>query len=169
MIVVELDLSTVDTALLIAAEDSTAQKVTLIVIGLILATLALAVLTVWYYRITDPGPRPAAGGQDPGNGPKPGWKARLSDIQLPTKPEREPKAVSKPQTPQERVSLEGGYYLDLSEPPKIDPPGANLGSMAPVDLRRPAAPAPPPLVSAQADDGLSFDEWLAALEASDEA
>jgi hypothetical protein len=70
------------TALMLAQTDSTGQKVTLIVFGLVAVAAALALLTAWYWRKTDPGARDGAtrgrGGQrrriitDPEPSPDPG-------------------------------------------------------------------------------------------------
>jgi hypothetical protein len=50
------------TALMLAQTDSTGQKVTLIVFGLVAVAAALALLTAWYWRVTDPVPRNGASG-----------------------------------------------------------------------------------------------------------
>lgn len=190
-------------AQLLAATDSTGQRITLIVIGLLLAALALAVLTAWYYRITDPGPRqpkPGRGlGRNPGGGtagtdnpkprPGPGWKARLSNMAVPAADDEfsDSGTLGSPSsaTASDKVSLEGGQYLDLTEIPRDDGV-TNVGSPRSLDLRQPAplkdpdelaASTPATSVpvsgigskqSAAQAEGLSFDEWLADVEATDD-
>lgn len=244
-------------ALQLAAEDSTGQKITLIVIGLLLAALALAFLTVWYYRVTDPGPsqhKRRGGPPSPSGGPgssssrspsTASWKDRLSGFSLPTLPVRSskpdvssakpsevgaratapvsapgsspasnaPAPVTKPaaapskqtaerasepprQSPPapvqpeaadraaEKVSLEGGFYLDLTDVSQAAEPPTNVGSLNSLDLRQPAAlvdpdrePVPEPVsvpvsnpgASSAANDGtVSFDDWLAEVEATED-
>lgn len=229
-------------ALQFAAEDSTGQKITLIVIGLLLAALALAFLTVWYYRVTDPGPSHRKSARNGPAGPGSGstrvpnsssWKDRLSDFSLPTIPVRSSKPAGQPRPPKgqgtspvakpktkarnpaaappppapaqarspeaskpapkqaavpgstpETVSLEGGFYLDLTEVSESSAPPTNVGSLNTLDLRQPAplldpdrAPVPDsvsPPVSARtsapaANDGsVSFDDWLAEVEATND-
>ena len=206
-------------------QDSTGQRITFIVIGLIVAALALAILTAWYYRVTDPGPKrsKAARGSEesPGGGtptqppidpqPGPGWRKRLSGFSVPDdnavtakeagvakksrvdkKAQRaKVKAQSRAEAAQAKVddaevpspdggylpeqptvSLEGGYYLDLTDAPRGDEPQTNVGSLNSLDLRQPAplvdpseVPVPAPT---SAEGGLSFDDWLAEAEAIDE-
>jgi hypothetical protein len=225
--------------------DSTGQRITLIVIGLLLAALALAVLTAWYYRVTDPGPRQKrsskrSGGSSDGGGdtsqppdpkPGPGWRRRLSSFNPPEsgrsevgteqastakkadpkksaskrsldkKTEKEPttarakdlvvspvnEPASESQSPteptSETVSLEGGYYLDLTDIPSSQEPPTNVSSLNALDLRQPAplknpedyglpvptVPSPEQSsVKPDKDNALSFDEWLAGVEAIEE-
>ncbi|MFW2382193.1 MAG: hypothetical protein ACN4GZ_10580 [Acidimicrobiales bacterium] len=76
------------TALLIAQTDSTGQKVTLIVFALVAVAAALALLTAWYWRVTDPAlrndeargrggrRRPKKAEPEPDPEPEPGGMAR---------------------------------------------------------------------------------------------
>lgn len=103
-----------------------------------------------------------------------------------------------PKTSVETVSLEGGYYLDLTDIARSQEPPTNVGSLNVLDLRQPAplidpdehevpvravrtpeslnvkpdgpgpGPASPDLPVANSDSGLSFDEWLAGVEAVEE-
>ncbi len=226
--------------MLLAQEDSTGQRITLIVIGLLLAALMLAILTAWYYRVTDPGPRQGRrpnvgnsraggsnGGGQAGRGPEPssgpGWRKRLSSMSVPSSGPTSAKSAQKPakagsakqqpaqQQPARRqqsahqpeqqnaqqqpsvpetVSLEGGYYLDLTDAPRSSEPVTNVGSLNSLDLRQPAplvdpatqvrVPATPNVPETHiarepnsgdqpvaSDKGLSFDDWLAEVEASE--
>lgn len=228
-------------AVLLGQEDSTGQRITFIVIGLLLVALLLAILTAWYYRVTDPGPRhgrrPSGAGGSRGGGtgvgrgpepiPGPGWRKRLKGFSVPTSqdtspPDQPPQPTkaqkSRPQTvirrapdeaavkpvesrapeaqeARETVSLEGGYYLDLTGNPKAPEPNTNVGSLNSLDLRQPAplvepdeqiavpvptvpkpkdvretASGPPATTTSTAEEqaGLSFDEWLANVEATED-
>ncbi|MGI9610027.1 MAG: hypothetical protein ACR2NL_07010 [Acidimicrobiia bacterium] len=78
------------TALLIAQTDSTGQKVTLIVFALVAVAAALALLTAWYWRVTDPalrnGEARGQGGRrrpkeaEPEPTPDPGGAARTESV-----------------------------------------------------------------------------------------
>lgn len=240
------------------AGDSTGQRITFVIIGLLLAALALSMLTAWYYRLTDPGPKQKRSARRSGGSfgggigsghptdptPGPGWRKRLSSFVLPdndgtgtpslnpsssqkpasaktdsqqsvgeitgadptTSRSRSPAPVSDPlsETPKpskssdETVSLEGGYYLDLTDIARTQEPPTNVGSLNALDLRQPAPlidpdehevpvpairnteslsvkpdgpgpdPASPDISVANNDSGLSFDEWLAGVEAVEE-
>lgn len=222
---------------LLGQEDSTGQRITFIVIGLLLVALLLAILTAWYYRVTDPGPRQGrrqggAGGsrgggtvvsRGPDPSPEPGWRRRLKGFSVPASqgaasktqpPQASEDQHSRPQTPKRRahdvepvkpaseatearetVSLEGGYYLDLTGAPKAPEPKTNVGSLNSLDLRQPAplvdpgeqvavpvptvpkpqsvqeaTPAPVITSHSTSEDppGLSFDEWLADVESTED-
>jgi hypothetical protein len=244
----------VSLAFQLAAKDSTGQRITLIVIGLLLAALALAFLTVWYYRVTDPGPSqhkrrggnpgpPGGTGSSSPRSPRTSsWKDRLSGFSLPTIPVRSSKRDVSSATPSEavratapvsdpgsrpasnapvttptatpskqttklageppkqsppapvqpeasdgaveKVSLEGGFYIDLTEVSQTGEPPTNVGSLNSLDLRQPAplvdpdqAPVPEPAAvpvstagvsSAENGGTVSFDDWLAEVEATED-
>jgi hypothetical protein len=75
-------------ALVFAQTDSTGQKVTLIVFALVAAAAALALLTAWYWRITDPALR---------DGEAHGRGGRRNRRKPPPDPSVDPGAASPPQ------------------------------------------------------------------------
>jgi hypothetical protein len=77
------------TALVFAQTDSTGQKVTLIVFALVAVAAALALLTAWYWRITDPALR---------NGDARGRGGRRNRTRPEPEPSTDPDAAS-PEAP----------------------------------------------------------------------
>lgn len=76
-------------ALVFAQTDSTGQKVTLIVFGLVAVAAALALLTAWYWRITDPALR---------DGEAQGRGGRRNRKKPQPEPSNDPGAASPPQS-----------------------------------------------------------------------
>ena len=174
-------------AFVFAQTDSTGQKITLIVFGLVAVAAALALLTAWYWRITDPARRGAPGGRrgpdarDPGGAPDGGSdnasgepatevvdadQTRILDrSQL--SPDAAPKKPAEPD------------IIDLrhdapAAAPETRPLVADPTGEIPVE----APPSDPTIIDVDAieaardaagttgahDEGIDFEDWLALAE-----
>ncbi len=147
------------TALMLAQTDSTGQKVTLIVFGLVAVAAALALLTAWYWRATDPDGR---------NGATRGRGGQRRRVTLDPEPSPDT-GVDPPPSPSSPLTVEDGVEFADDQTRLLDR-SEILGNAQPTSPSAPTTTQQQPDVidlRAQADPG-NRDETRSTTDATGE-